>query len=207
MIQISTREEDFVVDPIALRPYLGDALRHVFDNPNITKVLHGADKDVEWLQRDFGLYVVNMFDTGQAARVLGLKGHGLAYLLQHYCSVMADKKYQLADWRTRPLPADMLKYAREDTHYLLHIYDRMRLELFEKGSISSPENPRALLRAVMHKSTGLCLKVYEKPVVKDFNYYMIVSKNSLLQTEGQIRVLKMLLKWRDYVARLDDESP
>jgi len=39
-------------------------LRPIFDDPSITKVLHGADKDVEWLQRDFGLYIVNMFDTG-----------------------------------------------------------------------------------------------------------------------------------------------
>jgi exosome complex exonuclease RRP6 len=46
---------------------------------------------------------------------------------------MVDKKYQLADWRMRPIPADMLKYAREDTHYLLHIYDRMRIELLERG--------------------------------------------------------------------------
>lgn len=49
LIQISSRDEDFVVDPIALKQYLGDALRPVFDDPNITKVLHGADKDVEWL--------------------------------------------------------------------------------------------------------------------------------------------------------------
>lgn len=30
----------------------------------------------------------------------------------------------------------MLKYAREDTHYLLHIYDRLRKDIIEK----SPEN-------------------------------------------------------------------
>lgn len=131
---MSTRDEDFIIDPFALKPYLGDSLRPIMDNPAITKVLHGADKDVEWLQRDFGLYIVNLFDTGQAARVLGLKGLGLAYLLQHYCQVMADKKYQLADWRIRPLPADYLKYAREDTHYLLHIYDRIRQDLLERGT-------------------------------------------------------------------------
>ena len=36
----------------------------VFTDPKVTKVLHGADMDILWLQRDFGLYVVNMFDTG-----------------------------------------------------------------------------------------------------------------------------------------------
>lgn len=85
LMQISTREEDWIVDTIALRKTLGDALRSVFDDPKIVKVLHGADSDVEWLQRDFGLYLVNMFDTGQAARTVGHKQFGLAYLLQHYC--------------------------------------------------------------------------------------------------------------------------
>ncbi len=41
-------------------------------------------------QRDFGVYVVNLFDTGQAARVLEMPGHGLAYLLEHYCSFKVD---------------------------------------------------------------------------------------------------------------------
>jgi len=45
-------------------------LNVVFSDPKILKVFHGADMDVVWLQRDFGVYVVNMFDTGQAARCL-----------------------------------------------------------------------------------------------------------------------------------------
>ena len=65
------------------------------------QVFHGADLDIEWLQRDLGVYVVNMFDTGQAARVLSLPRFSLAYLLQTYCKVEADKQYQLADWRIR----------------------------------------------------------------------------------------------------------
>ena len=48
-MQISTRKEDFIVDTIALKFKLGDALRPFFDNPSITKVLHGADSDVNWL--------------------------------------------------------------------------------------------------------------------------------------------------------------
>ena len=64
-------------------------------------MLHGADSDVVWLQRDHNLYLVNMFDTGQAARALELPRLGLAYLLQFYCDVTANKKFQLADWRIR----------------------------------------------------------------------------------------------------------
>lgn len=48
-MQISTREEDFVVDTLALKKQIGDSLRGIFDDPAIVKVLHGADSDIEWL--------------------------------------------------------------------------------------------------------------------------------------------------------------
>ena len=57
--------------------------------------------DIGWLQRDFGIYVVNMFDTGQAARVLNFEKYSLAFLLKKFCDVTANKQYQLADWRIR----------------------------------------------------------------------------------------------------------
>ena len=40
----------------------------------------------------------------------------------------------------RPLEEEMLKYAREDTHYLLYIYDVMREALIEKGISSMNRN-------------------------------------------------------------------
>lgn len=98
-MQISTRERDFIVDLIKLHDKISDSFRSIFDDPKKMKVLHGADSDIQWLQRDFSLYVVNMFDTGQAARILQTNSFGLAHLLQRYCSVTADKKYQMADWR------------------------------------------------------------------------------------------------------------
>lgn len=57
--------------------------------------------DIGWLQRDFGIYVVDMFDTGQAARVLNYGKYSLAFLLKKFCDVTANKQYQLADWRIR----------------------------------------------------------------------------------------------------------
>lgn len=47
------------------------------------------------LQRDFGLYIVNLFDTGQAARVLSLSSCGLAFLLDHFCDVKVGKSVEV----------------------------------------------------------------------------------------------------------------
>ncbi|KAL0287075.1 UNVERIFIED_CONTAM: protein RRP6-like 2, partial [Sesamum angustifolium] len=65
LMQISTRTEDFIIDTPRLRVQIGPHLREVFKDPTKRKALHGADRDIVWLQRDFGIYVCNMFDTGQ----------------------------------------------------------------------------------------------------------------------------------------------
>ena len=77
------------------------------------------------MQRDFGLHVVNLFDTGVAARDLGLP-RGLGPLLLELCGVHADKELRMTRWDDRPLPLEAVRYARRDTHYLLYIYDRLR---------------------------------------------------------------------------------
>lgn len=58
----------------------------------------------------------------------------------------------------RPLPEEMLSYARDDTHYLLYIYDKMRLELWERGN----EQPTQL-QVVWQRSRDICLKVQPGP--------------------------------------------
>ncbi|KAJ8319871.1 hypothetical protein KUTeg_001458 [Tegillarca granosa] len=155
LMQISTREEDYLIDTLELRSDLY-LLNDVFTDPSIVKVLHGAEMDICWLQRDFGLYIVNMFDTGQAARVLNFARFSLSHLLKLYCNVDADKQFQLADWRIRPLPEELIKYAREDTHYLLYIYDKMKNELIDRGN-----EQKNLLKSVIQRSKEVTLKIAE----------------------------------------------
>ena len=64
-LQISTRCETALIDAIALRHHIGRALGPVMADSGVLKVVHGGDLDVKWLQRDFGIYVVNLLDTGQ----------------------------------------------------------------------------------------------------------------------------------------------
>ena len=58
----------------------------------------------------------------------------------------------------------------------------------------------------MHRSASLCLKTYEKPEAKGFEYYRTIANSRHITGINRLRVLKMILKWRDYIARVDDES-
>ena len=71
LMQLSTREADFIIDTLLLREEL-EELNEVLTNPGIVKVLHGAESDIVWLQQNFNLYVVNLFDTYHASKVLGM---------------------------------------------------------------------------------------------------------------------------------------
>ncbi|GBE85266.1 Exosome complex exonuclease rrp6 [Sparassis crispa] len=181
LMQLSTRDADWVVDTLAVREDM-EALNEVFTDPKIVKVLHGADSDVVWLQQDFNLYVVNLFDTYHASKVLEFPRHNLATLLEMYCDFTADKRYQLADWRIRPLPQEMLHYARSDTHFLLYIYDNLRNALIDRAQSRSrsqsraqspsgfarppgaatPSAPQNFIRTVLSRSEETALRVYTK---------------------------------------------
>uniref|UniRef100_A0A182XVE5 Exosome complex component 10 homolog n=2 Tax=Anopheles stephensi TaxID=30069 RepID=A0A182XVE5_ANOST len=198
LMQLSTRSKDYIVDALALREEL-HVLNEVFTDPKKLKVLHGSISDIEWLQRDLGLYLVNMFDTGEAARVLQLSSIGLQFLLKHYCNIHTDKAFQLADWRIRPIPDNFIQYARKDTHYLLYIYDRMKNELLDKGE--------GLLQTVYDKSTFICKQRYQKPTMNEDRVMNIYRRSRYVFDHRQMYAFREILYWRDQMARLEDESP
>jgi ribonuclease D len=202
LIQISTKNgEDYLIDPFPIWDLIHDALAPTLANPNVGKVFHGADSDIAWLQRDFGIYVVNLFDTGRAARALKFPSAGFAYLLEYYVEgAKADKSHQLSDWRQRPLPAAMKEYAIMDTHYLLDIYHAMKYDL--------AHNKETSVEKALEESRKVCTIRYTPEVFRPEGY------RSLTQRRGhktqlnarQDEVLKELWDWRDQVARQCDES-
>lgn len=200
LMQISTADTDYIIDTLTLRDKL-HVLNEVFTKPSIVKVFHGADHDIEWLQRDLSLYIVNMFDTHQAAKQLSYAQLSLAYLLRKFCQIDANKHFQLADWRIRPLPEELKTYAREDTHYLLYIYHMMRNELLDLGNKSTN-----ILKSVIQASTNICKKRYVKPVLHENSHMELYRKCKKLFDNRQMYALKHVYKWRDELARAEDES-
>jgi ribonuclease D len=126
LIQFSTGQTDFVLDPLAM-PDLG-MLAPIMEDGTIEKVFHAAEYDLICLRRDFGMRVRGLFDTMHAARVLGLPSVGLESLLRDNFGVELDKRHQKADWGARPLRPDQVHYACLDTHFLL----RLRQVLWEE---------------------------------------------------------------------------
>ncbi|KAF3004765.1 exosome nuclease subunit [Curvularia kusanoi] len=210
LMQISTRDKDWIVD--TLKPWRRklECLNEVFADPSILKVLHGSYMDVIWLQRDLGLYLVGLFDTFHAARSLGYPGASLAYLLERHVNFKAQKQYQMADWRTRPLSPELFDYARADTHFLLYIYDKMRNELVERSDFSNPEKNK--VHDVQEKSKEYALQRYEHPVydrelgLGPVGWHKVISKSPVTFTPQQFAVFKAVHEWRDTLSRREDES-
>ncbi|QHS76120.1 exosome nuclease subunit RRP6 [Saccharomyces paradoxus] len=208
LMQISTRERDYLVDTLQLRETL-HILNEVFTDPSIVKVFHGAFMDIIWLQRDLGLYVVGLFDTYHASKAIGLPRHSLAYLLEKFANFKTSKKYQLADWRMRPLSKPMTAYARADTHFLLNIYDQLRNKLIESNKLAG----------VLYESRNVAKRRFEyskfRPLTPTSEVYSPIEKESpwrVLMYQYNIApereiLVKDLYLWRDLIARRDDESP
>lgn len=217
LMQISTRKSDWIVD--TLKPWRRELqqLNKVFADPGIVKVLHGSSMDVVWLQRDLGLYLVGLFDTYHACRVLGYPRASLAFLLEKFVGYEAQKQYQMADWRIRPLPTEMMQYAQSDTHFLLYIYDCLRNELLEKSEVDPRSETDTAhedsLSEVLFRSKREALQRYEHPFYQDKTdskgngWFNALTKRVHNFSQAQIAVFAKIHKWRDDKARDLDEAP
>jgi ribonuclease D len=130
LIQLSTRDADYAVDPFRVD---ARALGVLFGDPKLEIVLHAADYDVRSLKRDFDFHFGRLFDTMIAAKLLGKPGVGLAALVAGAFGVRLAKEQQRSDWGRRPLSADQVAYAHKDTRYLLPLRDLLGRELAATG--------------------------------------------------------------------------
>ncbi len=129
LIQISTDNHDYIIDPIAGFELTG--LGAIFTDPAIEKVFHAADYDISLIKGLYGWQIHHLFDTMWAGRLLGFTKMGLAWFLETLYGITLSKKHQKADWAHRPLTEEQLLYARNDTHYLLRMRDDLGVQLAE----------------------------------------------------------------------------
>src|SRR5699024_7560228 len=97
-------------------------------------ILHSADQDLPCLA-ELGLHPDRLFDTELAARLLGYERVGLAAMVAEELGLSLAKEHSAADWSTRPLPVDWLRYAALDVEVLIQLRDHLHTELAEAGKL------------------------------------------------------------------------
>jgi ribonuclease D len=131
LVQFSTPQQDYLVDALALDDLT--PLAPIFASAEIEKIFHAAEYDIICLKRDYQFTFSNLFDTMQAARILGMKEFGLGALLETEFGIIQDKRFQRANWGERPLPRKLLEYAAQDTHSLIALRELLKTRLEARG--------------------------------------------------------------------------
>ena len=191
LIQVSTPEGDRLLDPLAkldLAPFL-----HVIARREL--IFHAADYDLRLLLKHHQFVPAEIFDTMLAARLLGERQFGLGALVENHLQVKLDKGPQKADWAQRPLTPRMEIYARNDTHYLKPLSDRLRSDLVAKQ------------RLAWHQES--CARLIEEcshPVVADPDEVWRIKGSSFLNRAG-LAILRELWHWREREALAAGRPP
>ncbi|HEX7594719.1 MAG TPA: ribonuclease D [Gemmatimonadaceae bacterium] len=191
LLQISTREESAIIDPLPI----GSPARlgQLLESKAVEVVFHDADYDLRLLHQDYGWHVTNIFDTRVASQLLGIKSFGLAALLEQFFDVKLDKKHQRADWSMRPLTPDMLAYAAQDTKYLLQLKDHMKTELTRRGRLHWAEEEFARLEGTRWEAEQSMEGFLRLKGARDLS-------------RRELAVLREVANWRDTVAAQLDRA-
>lgn len=181
LIQISTVGGDRLIDPLSgidLKPLLEALSGHEL-------IMHGADYDLRLLCKHHEFVPKAVFDTMLAARLLGVRSFGLSNLAEAFLGVKLEKGPQKANWALRPLTERMERYARNDTHYLKPLSDKLAHELRTKGRLSWHKETCARLIADCSES---------RPADVDSVWRV---KGSHLLGRLALAILKELWQWRE----------
>ena len=192
LIQIGTREETFLLDPLAVDDL--SSLGRLLADPAIVKVLHGSDYDLRSLNRDYGFTIRGLFDTQVAARFLGSTSPNLAWVLEDSLgiSIPKSRRMQTSDWGRRPLSSPAIEYAANDVAYLVEVAANLRERLLQVGRSAWVEEECQRMQQTK----------YSPPQPPEVTFLRV--KGSDRMTPRELAILKELFLAREEAAvRLD----
>jgi ribonuclease D len=190
LVQIGVEEGGWLVDPLAARDL--SPLAPLLADPNVVKVLHGADYDVTTLKRDFAFTFASVFDTMIASRVLGRPEIGLQALLRTEFGIALVKDSQKDDWSRRPLTVTQEAYALADVAHLIPLHDRLVAALGEVGRLEWVGEECAAVAALEPARRGRDADAWQK------------IKGARRLSRRQQGVLQAVFAWREVMADRTD---
>jgi ribonuclease D len=137
-----------------------------------------------------------LFDTEVAGRLLGCPRVGLATMVESMLGLGLEKTHSAADWSTRPLPVEWLRYAALDVEVLVELRDVLAEELSEQGKL---EWARQEFAAVLAAAA--------EPPPPRTDPWRRTSGIHRVHTRRGLAVVRELWQERDKIARRRDLSP
>lgn len=190
LVQLRRRDAGTVlIDPVACPDLseLDDAIS------GAEGVLHAAGQDLPCLD-DLGLRPRRLFDTELAGRLLGYPRVGLGTLVEEVLGLSLEKSHSAADWSTRPLPHEWLRYAALDVEVLIELRDALAAQLAEQGKMTWAEQEFATVLAA-------------PPAGPRPDPWRRTSGIHRVRTRRGLAIVRELWLERDQIARRRDISP
>ncbi|HEX6932540.1 MAG TPA: HRDC domain-containing protein [Streptosporangiaceae bacterium] len=156
-------------------------------------VLHAANQDLPCLA-ELGLRPRQLFDTELAGRLLGYPRVGLGTLVEEVLGLSLEKTHSAADWSTRPLPTEWLKYAALDVEVLVELRDSLAAQLAEHGKTGWAEQEFAAVLAA-------------RPAPPRPDPWRRTSGIHRVRTRRSLAIVRELWLERDQIAQRRDISP
>ena len=178
-----------LIDPIAV-PDLS-ALNAALTGTEL--VFHAASQDLPCLA-ELGLRPRLLFDTELAARLLNFPRVGLGVMVETVLGLRLEKGYSAADWSTRPLPADWLRYAALDVEVLVELRDALEERLTAAGKLEWAREDFAVIAAA-------------PPPAPRADPWRRTSGIHRVRTRRALAVVRELWRTRDSIAADRDMAP
>lgn len=122
-LEISCEESDYVIDCFKLREEI-QQLNQVFTNPKILKLGLDSNDKLLWLQRDFGVYVLNLIDLKFILNSLSLPT-SLPFLANKFLDFSFKNIYKEFDFRKRPINSQEKLFLRSFSHFILRLFFKL----------------------------------------------------------------------------------
>ncbi|HEY9523012.1 MAG TPA: ribonuclease D, partial [Thermopolyspora sp.] len=156
-------------------------------------VLHAASQDLPCLA-ELDFRPRSLFDTELAGRLLGYERVGLGTMVENVLGFRLEKGHSAADWSTRPLPEDWLRYAALDVELLIELRDVLHEELRAAGKLEWAHEEFAAILAA-------------RPAAPRTDPWRRTSGIHRVRSLRGLAVVRELWTLRDTIAREADLAP
>lgn len=204
LLQLNLAGRLVVVDPLPLLVAEGwdgsapskslEALRPGLERTDRRLWLHGGEYDCSLLRRDFGINLGGVWDTQQAASMLGWEQSGYGAVVAKTLDIHLAKAHAQEDWGRRPLATEAIRYALDDVIHLPKAGEILAAAV-AKADI---EEEHAIANAAVAATTSHIgfdpAAMWKVKGIRD------VSRSNL-------GVFLALYTWRDGLARQADKPP